>query len=238
MVPALGCCVSGTNAFEHHRIIQEQECIEDPDNQFFTSNLGDLSWEIESKTGTSVEFLESQICQDGGYVHCISTSTKENGDGISTLGSIQYSCSNGYVSPVFGDEDSNGVFECASAGIHGAFADLNLDVVTDGGFEATDSSGNDKILSEWGGDGGGTYTSISCDSGEYMIGLEIMHSFYDGVYNIWGFRMICSNQEVCPQSMVEDDDSWGSSGSSAIVVGILPMFVMLFGLGISEFLRL
>ena len=204
------------------------ECIED--NQSQSSTLGVYYWDVTDQT-TLVADLLTEICGDGGYVECVSVYTKEGYQGVPILASLQFSCSNGYVSQIHGNKNVVGVPECANGGITGAYGTSTFSAVTDGGINGYDSFGNEKTISTWGegyefssglndyeNDG---YNEISCSNGRYAIGFEFMYpdsslddSFDGDISQLWGFRMICSDEDTCPQdglalngsNEINDDD--------------------------------
>lgn len=191
------------------------ECIEEDDNQYFSASLG-----------SSVVFLGedlyfrsddvTEICGDGGYVTCISTYTKENKFGHYQLGSLRFSCSNGYVSETHGDSTA-GAEECADGGITTAYGVVGNTILNNGGFGGYDSSGTQTTLSRWGGTGQESEaTEISCPRDRYLIGFSVFYpdaTYYTDLDNLWGFRMICSDEELCPQDGLTISNDVETNGS-------------------------
>lgn len=193
------------------------ECIEEDENMYYSSTLGDTAWQVSRTTFISDDV--SETCGDGGYVTCISTYGKEDEAGRFQLGSIQFSCSNGFVSKVHGDE-TVGTTECAPGGITSAYGWKTRSLVTDGGFRGHDSSGRDMTISRW-GEGSASawdyleYDEIFCPGdGRYVIGFTFNYpdaTYFDDQDNLWGFKLICSDEDSCPQNGLSissyDDES-------------------------------
>jgi len=171
-------------------------CLDD--NSDASNRIGNACSQ-EYIPGETVD-VEDYNCRDGGYVTCV----KYTPD---SLDAFQFSCSNGYESEIFGNEDyfdDLGEYQCAEGGIQSIvgeqleeqpFSDCIF--TNNCGFVGFDSDGDRQVVGGW-----GDYLSFqeqyrsTCQYDTYASGFRV-HMYEDG--EIGSLAIVCTPMDKCPQ---------------------------------------